>query len=497
MDAFFGWLSNNPVASTAFILLLAVGGISASLIYLFAFFQGREISFWPARIGERPQKTKVVEKRIRSSPEETKKLFNLDGNVVLSRSVVQDNGKRFVRDPDARVASLIGTVINGQISYEDPLFSIDRPASHLIVIGSPRYNALAELIQKHFDLPYEYIFSSYGDHPKSRVLKIITEYGDELTSSSDRRIDDSKIEVDYGILFCGNLSNSKRIFWISGTHGYGTVGVYQYLAENALQINATLGEKESSGTSWLLRIKYDKAVDDHLKAIKDIEILGKPTACSKKEFARIPKALICDLGDVVLYFDRSRTYRAIAHFIDVPFKDVQQNIESTDLRQRYEKGLLADKEFLEALSSVIGDNEQKIPRKLLSEFWADIFWPNYEMFRALKYLKQQGIALILLSNTNSLHFQNVKRHYPDVIRLFDKTVLSYEENRSKPDQNIFSKAINVALTQCVGGSLEDILYIDDKEEYVRIASIMGIEGFVFRSYPHFVFWLRKKGLYIP
>jgi len=25
----------------------------------------------------------------------------------------------------------------------------------------------------------------------------------------------------------------------------------------------------------------------------------------------------------------------------------------------------------------------------------------------------------------------------------------------------------------------------------------GIQGFLFRSYTHFVFWLRKQGLYVP
>jgi glucose-1-phosphatase len=496
MDAFFQWLTNNPIASTAFILLLAVIGISAVLIYLFAFFQGREISFWPPKIGERLQKNNLGEKHRKFEPGRTKKLFNLDGNILLSRSIVYDNDKGFIRDSDSRVAGRITPLIENQISFDDPSFSIDHPSSHLIVLGSIRYNTYAELIQKYFNLPYEYVFSSYGENYKSRILKIITEYGDELAASSDRRFDDSEIEVDYGILFCGNLSNNKKVLWISGIHGYGTVGVYQFLTENAPDVYQALGKDENTGTSWLLRIKYKKAVTDHLKAILDIEVLGHPTACSKKQFSKIPKALVCDLGNVILYFDRARTYRAIAHFLNTSFKDVQERIESTDLPRRYETGSLTDEEFLAELSCVVGDEKQKIGKDLLSEFWSDIFWPNYEMFHALKYLKQKGITLILLSNTNSLHFQNVARDYPDIIGLFDNLVLSYKENKLKPDQNIFSKAISVSLAQC-GGILQEILYVDDIEEYVKMAKNLGIEGIVFRSYPHFAFWLRKKGLYVP
>ncbi len=50
MSEFFQWLSSNP---TATITLTLAFGIFV-LIYLIAFFQGREISIWPPRIGPKP-----------------------------------------------------------------------------------------------------------------------------------------------------------------------------------------------------------------------------------------------------------------------------------------------------------------------------------------------------------------------------------------------------------------------------------------------------------
>lgn len=498
METFIKWFLTIPGASTILIVLLLVIAIVVILILVLAVIQGREIVLGPFKIGEVVKRPKPLSQPIAVPSPNYVNLFKLDGHIVISRSVVKEGGKRFVRDTDSMVASLIAPKIGDQITYEDPHFSIARPASHLIVIGSPRYNPLPETIQRYFDLPCEYIFSSPGDFSTSRILKIVTRYGDELTSSTDRRIEESEIEVDYGILFCGNLSNNKRVLWMSGIHGQGTVGVYQYLAQNASQIQALLDQKENSGICWLLRIKYDKSESDYLKAIREIEVLGNPHPCQKKEFDRKPTALVCDLGNVILYFDRTRTYRAIAHYLDATYSEIQKKIEKTDLRQRYENGQLDDQEFLERLSLIIGDPDHRIDGKLLREFWADIFWPNYEMFEALRNLKKAGIKLILLSNTNSLHFENVKRDYPEIIGLFDKMVLSYEAKVSKPDPAIFSTAINLVLTQCCPEStLSDVLYIDDDEEYIRVARSLNLDGYVFRSYPHFIFWLRKKGIYVP
>lgn len=58
MDEFLKWLSNNPIVATIILVSASFFLASATLVYLVAFLQGREISFWPPRIGERPSRTK-------------------------------------------------------------------------------------------------------------------------------------------------------------------------------------------------------------------------------------------------------------------------------------------------------------------------------------------------------------------------------------------------------------------------------------------------------
>jgi hypothetical protein len=57
MNEFFNWLSNNPVATLTLIVSFGTLVTSSILIFIVAFFQGREISFWPPKIGPKLNST--------------------------------------------------------------------------------------------------------------------------------------------------------------------------------------------------------------------------------------------------------------------------------------------------------------------------------------------------------------------------------------------------------------------------------------------------------
>jgi len=288
------------------------------------------------------------------------------------------------------------------------------------------------------------------------------------------------------------------MLWFSGIHGRGTLGAYKGLLENAVRLLVEvrkLGNQEDVAVSCLVRIRYPAASRDASLEGIEAEILGQPVSCGRKAFAERRRALFVDLGGVLMDFDRTRTYRAIAHQVAMDYRVVQQAIESTDLRSRYERGLLSDEDFCQSLCDLFGERAGNLLR-LLPEFWGDIFWPNYEMFGALKCLKSQGVPLLLLSNTNGLHFSHVSKDYPEIIGLFDHCVLSYQFGDEKPAPGVFDAAVDwVSRHHRVARS--DVLYVDDMEDFVQAGRSLGLNGFVYRSYAHFVFWLRKQGLYVP
>jgi FMN phosphatase YigB (HAD superfamily) len=365
----------------------------------------------------------------------------------------------------------------------------------LIVIGSPRYNLYARYIQEYFDIKLEYIFDSYDTDPARKILKIFDQYNVEHSASVDLYKTNFSESIDYGIVVLAKLKNDKKIIWISGIHGPGSIGVYKYLTEHTNFILEFYPTKEDSCSALLLRICYDRNKTEGLNMINGVELIGESQISNRRKIDNIPRVLICDLGNVIMFSDRYRTYRSLAHVLKISYIQVAEMIENTDVRQRYEDGLLSDSSFYKELLNLFGIKEEILPFEVFSEFWGDIFWPNKNMLYALNELKKQ-VKLVLLSNTNNLHFSYIEEHYSDVVKIFeDRLILSYKERISKPNQEIFHRTLRYFRDQDV--SYNDCVYIDDKIEYVAVAKKIGMKGFVFYNYPQVIYSLRKLGLYVP
>ncbi len=56
MSEFFAWLSANSLATSVLIIAFGLVVVVMILIYFIAFLQGREISFWPPKIGQKLEK---------------------------------------------------------------------------------------------------------------------------------------------------------------------------------------------------------------------------------------------------------------------------------------------------------------------------------------------------------------------------------------------------------------------------------------------------------
>jgi putative hydrolase of the HAD superfamily len=108
----------------------------------------------------------------------------------------------------------------------------------------------------------------------------------------------------------------------------------------------------------------------------------------------------------------------------------------------------------------------------------------------LSALKKNGYYLILISNTNELHFDFIRENFK-VIELFDDLVLSYRIGYSKPHKEIFREALKRA-----GSSPEECLYIDDIEGFCKAAEDMGINSIVYRSTEQLIKGLEELGVNI-
>jgi glucose-1-phosphatase len=184
------------------------------------------------------------------------------------------------------------------------------------------------------------------------------------------------------------------------------------------------------------------------------------------------RAVIFDLGNVVIPFDFRRGYRAIERHCSYPAAEIPKRIRATGLVPRYETGQIESRDFVEELTRAL---ELRLSFEEFCEMWTAIFLPGTLVPESLLDRLRERYRLIALSNTNELHFDVVRANYP-VIRKFDELVLSYRVGCVKPDPRIYAEA--VARAGCVPA---ECLFIDDVEAYVDGGRAAGLNAVRFES----------------
>ena len=145
--------------------------------------------------------------------------------------------------------------------------------------------------------------------------------------------------------------------------------------------------------------------------------------------------LIFDFGDVFINLDKAAIERSLLN-LGVP--SITEDMLQTAMQ--YEKGLISTEEFVTSLTT-------KYPAISAAQFkkaWNAIIldFPEYrlEFIKKLSTIKKYN--LILLSNTNALHIEQVIENmslyrYERFKSCFDRFYLSHELSLRKPDASIY------------------------------------------------------------
>lgn len=181
--------------------------------------------------------------------------------------------------------------------------------------------------------------------------------------------------------------------------------------------------------------------------------------------------ILFDLGKVILNFNHYRISERLTKYSAFPKAKIHRVIFKTPKEIAFEKGKLSPKVFYSFIKNSL---KLKLTYSEFLPLWNDIFWPKPGM-AALTAKLGKKYPLGMLSNTNKLHFDYVKKKYP-VISRFDDYYLSYKLGLRKPDSKIYK-----AVLKRTGLKPEEIVYFDDIPEYVRAAKKLGINAFVMKT----------------
>lgn len=186
------------------------------------------------------------------------------------------------------------------------------------------------------------------------------------------------------------------------------------------------------------------------------------------------EAIIFDLGGVLLNLDYDLTEKAFISLGMTNFGESYSQLQQTHLFDRFERGEVSSFHFINQLLDrlPLGTTANQV----VHAWNAMILDFPVKRLQFLEELSKK-YRLFLLSNTNDLHIDAVRRALEKAVghrnleQYFEKTYFSSAVGMRKPDSNIFEFV-------CTENNLDPskTIFIDDSPQHVEGAKIAGIQA---------------------
>ncbi len=199
-------------------------------------------------------------------------------------------------------------------------------------------------------------------------------------------------------------------------------------------------------------------------------------------FSAPPKAVVFDYGGVVANIDRKPMLEYLSQSLEIPYKKVKQDFASDALYQALQKPHSFWEQYAKRnLSKTWYKDFEKQKLKVVQDI------PGVK--EIITQLKQKGIQVALLSNTNVARARFVEN--AGGYDLFDPILLSCHLGIGKPHPKIYDRLLTY-----INYKPEECLFIDNKKTNVRAGQKKGIDGIVFESVDQLKEELRRREIIV-
>jgi putative hydrolase of the HAD superfamily len=193
------------------------------------------------------------------------------------------------------------------------------------------------------------------------------------------------------------------------------------------------------------------------------------------------KAILFDLGKVLVHFEFAPAYRRFERATGIPADRIKNYFLTSGIEVLYDGGKITSMEFYRQVKKELG---HKLTFTQFKKLWNEIFTPNRPVVNLLQRLKRR-YRLVLISNTNAMHYEYIRKKY-SFMKCFNAVILSYKEKIRKPDERIYRKAAKACRARP-----QEILYIDDRSDLIEAAVRMGFCVFTYQNNPKSLFKTMK------
>ena len=182
------------------------------------------------------------------------------------------------------------------------------------------------------------------------------------------------------------------------------------------------------------------------------------------------KAIIFDLGAVILNINYQNTIDEFTKLGVNNAATFYSKKVQTNLFNQIETGMISSNEFLKALQKETKNANINQVEKAWNAMLLDLPEERLQLIKKLK----KNHAIYLLSNTNAIHIDAIKkqlgkRKWLAFCKLFDKMYLSHELGLRKPDVKIFEYILKEQKLKA-----EEVFFIDDSPQHIAGAKKIGI-----------------------
>jgi FMN phosphatase YigB (HAD superfamily) len=177
-----------------------------------------------------------------------------------------------------------------------------------------------------------------------------------------------------------------------------------------------------------------------------------------------PRAVIFDLGKVLVHFDWSIAARRMSPQSDLSPEALLRVFDYSPLVVEYELGRVSNEQFFAEsvrMTGFRGSFED------FADVFGDIFTEMAEMTALHAELRSRGVPTFIFSNTNDLAIRTIRANFPFFAH-FDGYVLSYEHGAMKPHPPLYE-----VVERMTGRLGAELLYIDDRLENIEAGRARG------------------------
>ena len=205
-----------------------------------------------------------------------------------------------------------------------------------------------------------------------------------------------------------------------------------------------------------------------------------------KEPTEAPRALLFDLGGVVVHIDFERALAAWGRHSRLAPAQLREHFQVDAPYRAHETGQLSDAGFFAHLRERLA---LQCGLEAIRDGWNAILVAEVEETARLIDALRGRVPCYAISNTNAAHVEQMERAFPALLRRFDRVFVSHEIGHRKPDAAAFEHVLRE-----IGTPPAQALLFDDLAANVEAARACGLQAVLVRGPADVRAALQARGL---